>query len=139
VPVPCFLPFLCFRNATQKIFSELDEIKAEVPIFPDVRRSPKQRLRGTRGQAHHRVVRPSPWSHHQVVCPPGPPPDAALPPIYSPQRENLKEPDQFPRNILQAVAVVDARLGGSRSSSRYPAGEGNHHRRPSSSPCLPPE
>jgi hypothetical protein len=33
---------------------------------------------------------------HQVVWPPGPPPDAALPPIYSPRRENLK-PDQFSR------------------------------------------
>jgi hypothetical protein len=50
-----------------------------------------------------------------------------------------KSPNQFPRNILQAAAVVDARSGGSRSSSRHPAGEGNHRRRPSSSPCLPPE
>jgi hypothetical protein len=33
VPVPCFLLFLCFRKATQKIFLELDETKAKVPIF----------------------------------------------------------------------------------------------------------
>jgi hypothetical protein len=45
----------------------------------------------------------------------------------------------FPENILQAAGVVDARSGGSRISSRHPAGEGNHHERPSSSPCLPPE
>jgi hypothetical protein len=25
---------LCFRKATQEIFSELDETKAKVPIFP---------------------------------------------------------------------------------------------------------
>jgi hypothetical protein len=25
---------LCFKKATQEIFSELDETKAEVPIFP---------------------------------------------------------------------------------------------------------
>jgi hypothetical protein len=31
VPVSYFLLFLCFRKATQKIFSELDEIKAEHP------------------------------------------------------------------------------------------------------------
>jgi hypothetical protein len=31
------------------------------------------------------------------------------------------------------------RSGGSRSSSRHPTGEGNCHRRSSSSPCLPPE
>jgi hypothetical protein len=30
----CFLLFLCFRKATQKIFSELDETKIETPIFP---------------------------------------------------------------------------------------------------------
>jgi hypothetical protein len=33
VPVPCFLLFLCFRKATQEIFSELDETKAKTLIF----------------------------------------------------------------------------------------------------------
>jgi hypothetical protein len=36
VPVPCFLLFLCFRKATQEIFSELDETKAS---RPDISRS----------------------------------------------------------------------------------------------------
>jgi hypothetical protein len=31
VSAPCFLLFLCFRKATQEIFSELDETKAECP------------------------------------------------------------------------------------------------------------
>jgi hypothetical protein len=139
VPVPCFLLFLCFRLVTQEIFSELDETKAKVPIFSDTRRSPEQRQRGARGQPHHRVARPSPWPCHQMVGPPGPPPDAALPPIYSPRWENPKRLINFLENILEAIAVVDTRLGGSRSSSWHPAGEGNHHRRPSSSPCLPPK
>jgi hypothetical protein len=139
VSVPCFLLFLCFRKATQKIFSELDETKAEVPIFFDTRRSPKRRRRRTMGKPHHRVARPAPSPRHQVVGPPGPPPDAVLPPIYSPRRENLKAPINFPRNILQAPAVIDARSGGSRSSSRHPAGKGSHRRRPSSSPCRPLE
>jgi hypothetical protein len=94
VPVPCFLLFLYFRKATQEIFSELDETKAEPPIFPEALRSPKMRLRGARGRPYPRVAWPSPGPRHQGVRPPGPPPDAALPPIYSPQRENLK-PDQF--------------------------------------------
>jgi hypothetical protein len=80
-----------------------------------------------------------PWSRHQVVWPPGPPPDIALPPINSLRRENPKEMNTFSENILQAAAVVVPRLEGSRSSSRFPTGEGNHHRRPSSSPCQPPE
>jgi hypothetical protein len=90
VPVPCFMLVLCFRQATQEIFLELNETKAKVPIFPDARRSPKLRRRGTRGRPHQGVARASPWPCHQVVGPPGPPPDAALPPIYSPQRENPK-------------------------------------------------
>jgi hypothetical protein len=139
VSVPYFLLFLCFRKATQKIFSKLDETKAKVPIFSDTRRSTKQRRRGASGQPHHRVARPAPGLRHQVVGPPGPPPDAALPPIYSPWRENLKDPINFPRNILQAATVIDARSGESRSSFWHPAGEENHRRRPSSSPCLPPE
>jgi hypothetical protein len=53
----CFLLFWCFKKATQEIFSELDETKAEVPIFSDTRRSPKQRRRGGRGQPHHMVAR----------------------------------------------------------------------------------
>jgi hypothetical protein len=139
VPVPCFLLFLCFRKFTQEIFSELDETKVEVPVFPDTRRSLKQRRRGASRQPHHRVARPTPGPRHQVVWPLGPPPGIALPPIYSPRRENPKRPISFLENILQAAAVVDARSGGSRSSSRHPAREGNHHRRPSSSPCLPPK
>jgi hypothetical protein len=137
VPVPCFVLFLCFRKATQEIFSELDETKAKVPIFPDTRRSPNLRRRGARGRPH------TPW------C--GPPPGCAgawcgplvhlltLPfRLYIPLMGKPKSPDQFPRNILQAAAIVDARSGGS-SSSQHPAREGNHHWRPSSSPCLPPE
>jgi hypothetical protein len=34
VPVPYFLLFLCFRKATQEIFSELDEKKSNLLFFP---------------------------------------------------------------------------------------------------------
>jgi hypothetical protein len=137
VPVPCFLLFLCFRKATQEIFSELVETKAEVPIFSNMRWSPKRR-RGASRQVHHRVAQPTPGPCHQVVWPPGPPPSATLPPIYSPRWEN-PNPINFLENILQAAAVINTRSRGSRNSSRHPTGGGNHHRRPSSSPCLPPE
>jgi hypothetical protein len=90
VPVPWFLLFLCFRKATQEIFSELDETKAEPHIFLDTRRSPKMRQRGARGRPHPRAAWPIPGPRHQGVRPPGPPPDAALPPIYSPLWEKPK-------------------------------------------------
>jgi hypothetical protein len=134
-----FLLFLCFRKATQEIFSELDETKAEPPIFREHESESKAETEGGRTWSHPRVAWAKPWPRHQGVSPPGPLPDAALPTIYSPRWENLKEPNQFPWNILQAATAVDARSGGSRSSSWHPAGEGNHCRRPSSSPCLPPE
>jgi hypothetical protein len=135
----CFLLFLCFRKVTQEIFSELDETKAKVPIYLSRRRSLQERRRSARRRPHHRVARATPWPCHQVVWAPGPPSDIALPTINSIRRENPKGRITFPLNILQAAAVVDSRSGGSRSSSRHPAGEGNHHQRHSSSPCQPPE
>jgi hypothetical protein len=45
VPVSCFLLFLCFRKATQEIFSELDETKAKPPIFTEASQRPKMRWR----------------------------------------------------------------------------------------------
>jgi hypothetical protein len=139
VSVPCFLLFLCFRKVTQEIFSELDEKKAEPPIFTEASRRPKMRRRGARSQAHHRVARPSPWLRHHMVRPSGPPPDAALSPTNSPPREKPKGQIAFPRNILQATAVVEIRSGGSSCSSQHPAGDGNPCRRPSPPPWSPPE
>jgi hypothetical protein len=134
-----FSVFLCIRKVTQEIFSELDETKIEPPIFTEASRRPKRRRRGATGQAHPRVARPTPGPRHQGVRPAGPPPDAALPPIYSPRREKPKAPINFSRNILQAATVIDARSGGSMSSSRHPVGEGNPCRRPSPPPWSPPE
>jgi hypothetical protein len=131
--------FLCFRKPTQEIFSELDETKAEPAIFTKASQKPKMRWRGARGQTHHRVARPSPWSRHHMVRPGGPPPDATLSSIKSPRREKPKGRIAFYRNILQAIAVVEARSGGSRSSSRHLAGEGNTCRRPSPPPWSPLE
>jgi hypothetical protein len=139
VLVSYFLLFLYFRKATQEIFSELDETKAEPPIFTEASRRPKMRRRGGRGQAHHRVARPNPWPLHHMVRPAGPSSDAALSPINSPRREKPKGWIAFPQNILQATAIVEARSGGSRSSSRHPAGEGNPSRRSSPPPWSPPE
>jgi hypothetical protein len=60
-------------------------------------------------------------------------------PIKTSRREKPKGRIAFPRNILQATAIVESRSGGSRSSSWHPAGEGNPCRRPSTPPWSPPE
>jgi hypothetical protein len=134
-----FSAFLCFRKVTQEIFSELDKTKVEPPIFTEASRRPKMRPRGARGQAHHMVVWPSPWLCHHMVRPGGPPSDAALSPINSPWWKKPKGRIAFPRNILQVATVIEARSGGSRSSFRHPAREGNPCRRPSPLPRSPPE
>jgi hypothetical protein len=139
VPVPCFLLFLCFRKVTQQIFSELDETKAEPPIFTEALRRPKMRRRGGRGQPHYQGARPSPWPCPPMVRPPGPTSDDAPSLISSPRQEKPGGRISFPRNILQATAVAIARSGGSRSSSRHPAREGNPCWRPSTPPWSPPE
>ena len=59
MPVPCFLLFLYFRKVVQKIFSELDETKAEVNILPKRRRSPEGGQRGATGRPHLPLARPS--------------------------------------------------------------------------------
>jgi hypothetical protein len=64
-----FLLFLCFKKVTQEILSELDETKAEVPIFPNTRRSPKQRWQGARGWPHHAMARVPP-GHTGLWCGP---------------------------------------------------------------------
>jgi hypothetical protein len=47
VPVPYFLLFLCFRKATQEIFLELDETKAEHPkIYQSFQKSEEETERG---------------------------------------------------------------------------------------------
>jgi hypothetical protein len=127
VLVPYFLLFLCYRKVTQEIFSELDKTKAEPPIFTEASRRPKIRRRGARGQPHHQGARPSPWPRPPVVRPPGPTFDAAPSPIKSSRREKPKGRISFPQNILQATAVAVTRSGGSRSSSRHPAGGLLHH------------
>jgi hypothetical protein len=136
---PVFCYFCVSEKATQEIFSELDETKTKPSIFPEASRSPKMRQRGARGSAHPRVARPTPGPCHHGVRPPGPPPDAALSPINSPRWEKPRGRISFPRNILQAAAVVVARSRGSTSSSRHPVGEGNPYRRPSPPPWSPPE
>jgi hypothetical protein len=133
------LLFLCFRKVTQEIFSELDETKAEPPIFTKALRRPKMRRRGPGTSLTTRGARPSPWPCPPVVRPPGPPPDAAPSPISSPRWEKPKGQISFPQNRLQAVVVTVVRSGGSRSSFRHPTGEGNPCRRPSTPPWSPPE
>jgi hypothetical protein len=101
---PVFCYFYVSEKLSQVIFSELDETKAKVPIFPDTRWRPKQRWRGARGHPHHGVAWPTLGPRHQVVWTPGPPPDIAISPIYSPRRENPKARSIFQKTYCKPLA-----------------------------------
>jgi hypothetical protein len=126
-------------HSASSLFSVFTEAKAEPPIFTEASRRPEMTQRGASGQPHHQGAWPSPWPRPPMVRLPGRPPDAAPSPISSPRWEKPKGRISFSWNILQAAAVAIARSGGSRSSSRHPAEEGNPYRRPSTPPWSPPE
>jgi hypothetical protein len=58
VSVPCFLLFLCFRKATQEIFSELAEMKPEPPIFLGHEMKSEGEPEGGQGSATPRASAP---------------------------------------------------------------------------------
>jgi hypothetical protein len=132
VPVPVFYCF-CISEKLHRKYSQNWTKRKPNPIFTEALRRPKMTRRGARGWPHHRGVRPSPWPRPPMVSPPGPPPDDAPSPIKTPRWEKPKGRIAFPRNILQAAAVIESRSGGSRSSSRHlpergiPAGGLLHH------------
>ena len=140
----CQFPVFCCFCVSEKLHRKYSrnwtKQKPEVLFFPEASRDPKERRRGATRAATppgRRGLGPGRASHG--VRPPGSTSDVALSPINTPRRENPKVPDQFSRNIRDPPPSSTRRSGGSRSSSRHPAGEGNRHRRSSSSPCLPPE
>jgi hypothetical protein len=97
VPVPCFLLFLCFRNATQEIYSRnWTKQKPDVQIFHEASRRPKRGRSQARGRPHHRAARPRSGPRPQVVWAPWSTSDAAHSPIKTPRREKPKHPITFP-------------------------------------------
>jgi hypothetical protein len=94
-----FLLFLYFRKVVQKIFSELDETKPEVPIFLTRKRSPKGIRRRAGRWPHHKVARAHLWPCHHMVWAPRAPTNLALPSIYCPRRENPKSIGLHPRKV----------------------------------------
>jgi hypothetical protein len=96
-----FLLFFYSRFLPKEIFSELDEIKAKLPIFLTQRRSPKQRRRRAERQPHHAMARAHLWSRLAMVWAPRAPIDIALPPIYCSRRKNPKSISLHPQKVLQ--------------------------------------
>jgi hypothetical protein len=96
VRVPCFLLFLCFRKATQEIFSELDETKRNIQKFTEASREPKRRRSGAMRGPHNKAARPRGVPCPLCVWPPRSTSDDAPSPIKTPRQEKPKHPITFP-------------------------------------------
>jgi hypothetical protein len=131
-----FLAIFVFQKCYTGNILRIGQNESQSSYLPDTKTESKGE---TEEDQEVPAPRPTSWPRRPVVWAPRPPSDIALLPINSLRPENPKGQNIFPWNILQATAIVDPRLGGSRSSSWHPAGEGNYHLRPSSSPCQPPE
>jgi hypothetical protein len=119
VPVPCFLLFFCFRIVTQEIFSELDETKPKVPIFPCTRRSPKQRQRRARRWPHHLVARVHPWPRHHLVWAPWCPLTSPLS-LYKASDAKTLNRSVFLREKFRSAAAIDDEVQGTEVSVPVP-------------------
>jgi hypothetical protein len=134
-----FFVVLCFRKATQEIFSELDETKASRPEFYRSFQRTEEELEWSHEGPSHQGGAARGWaappmcetaSVHFWRCPFA---------YKDPPTGKTEKPDHFSRIHRDPPPPSTQRSGGSRSSSRHPAREGNRHRRSSSSPCLPLE
>jgi hypothetical protein len=136
---PVFCCFCVLEKLHRKYSRNWRKQKPNLLFLPKLRED--RRWHGEGPEAGHTTggARPSPWPRLPMVSPPGPPPDDAPSPIKSPRWKKPKGHIAFPRNILQATTVIESRSGGSRSSFRHPAREGNPYQRPSTPPWSPPE
>jgi hypothetical protein len=95
----CQFPIFCCFCVSEKLHRKYSQNwtkqKPNLLKFTEASRRPKRRWRGATGQPHPKVARPAPGPHPLWVRPPGPPLDAALPPIYSSRREKPKDPINF--------------------------------------------
>src|SRR5215218_1868606 len=128
-----------FRNPSKEIFSELDEINAQGPIFT---------------RSFQKIERETKWGHEGVTHQGGAAQALAAPACcVGSSRRPLTYPSAYlkppSRNPLyreprygkpsRDAAVANPISGDSGDRLRHPAGEGNHHRRGSTSSCPPPD
>jgi hypothetical protein len=131
----CFPLFLCFRKVTQKIFSELDETKPEVPIFSDTRQSPKQRRWRARRQAHHWVA-PLPSSRATRWCGPLIHPLTLLFHQYNPSNAKTLNQSASMHTKFCSTAAIEDQFWRTEVSVLAPCRDGKLP--PEPSPSTPP-
>jgi hypothetical protein len=100
----CQFPIFCYFCVLEKLHEKYSQNWTKQKpkfLFPDTRRIPKQRRRGARGRPCHAVVQATPRLCQAMGWAPSPSPDIALPPIYSPRRENPKAQTLFQKTYCK--------------------------------------
>jgi hypothetical protein len=127
----CQFPVFCYFCVSEKLHRKYSQnwTKQKPNLLFLLKLREDRRWDGGGPGASHTTggARPSPWPRPPMVRAPGPPLDDAPSPIKSSRREKPKGWIAFPWNILQEATVIETRSGGSRSSSRHPAGGLLHH------------
>jgi hypothetical protein len=133
---PVFCYFCVSQNLHRKYSRNWTKQKPNLLFFQNTSRSPKQRWTGARTWPNPRAARPSPGPCHQGVSPPGPLPDAALPPIYSTRWEKLKTRSLFhetyckpPPSLMRGREGPDSLPGTLRERGITAEGLLHHHGR----------
>jgi hypothetical protein len=104
VSVSCFLLFLCFRNATQEIFSELDETSSRTPIFSGRRTRTEREPEGGPGASLTPGRRgPAPGRTPYVWGAPGSPLTTPLRLYKASGRKTLRESAKFPEQFCSVT------------------------------------
>ena len=129
MPVPCFLLFLLSEKLLKKYSRNWTNFTSKFLFFPGGSRTPKKTRRGAPRGPHPLPARVPPLPREHGVWGPRGSTAFAPSPTYTPPELPDLERTPFSSTKSRATAVVNPRSGGFISSSRHPAGEGNHHRR----------
>ena len=124
----CFLLFLYFRKAVKEIFSQLDENQRRSLFHRHVHGVQRRDGGGAASQPQHGVAWPHPLAPWGGVGPTGVSSRRPFAYLFLPTRKPII-PEPLSTKSFRDTAAVNPSSGGFRSSSRHPAGEGNHHRR----------
>jgi hypothetical protein len=103
----CFLLFFYFRFLPKDIFSELDEIKAKVPIFLTRRRSPKGRRRWARRRPHHAMALAHLWSCLAMVWAPRAPTNIAFHLYIASDAKTINQSASIHEKFCSAATIED--------------------------------
>jgi hypothetical protein len=103
--------FFCVSEKLHKKYSRSwTKQKLKFLFFP-IRDGVQSRDRGGPEGGHPPTARATPWPHRGLLWAPGPPPDIALPPIYSPRQENPKYPINFSRKHTASRRCHQCEIG----------------------------